>query len=72
MPDYEKLIEQLEAYGKSIAPYSADGDTVLKAAEAISTLLKVLKRIETGECVTDWADQPHEQMQEEARKALST
>jgi hypothetical protein len=30
-----------------------------------------LQRIETGECVTDWADQPHEQMQDEARAALS-
>jgi hypothetical protein len=30
-----------------------------------------LESIETGECVVDWADQPHEQMQDEARATLS-
>lgn len=30
-----------------------------------------LREIEGGSCVFDWADQPHEQMQERARQALA-
>ena len=36
-----------------------------------TALSAALKRIESGECVTDWADQPHEQMQATARDALA-
>jgi hypothetical protein len=60
-------------YGPS--DFGDAADSVLALIEPVmeeNERFKVaLQRIETGECVTDWADQPHEQMQDEARAALS-
>jgi hypothetical protein len=39
MPDYEKLVEQVEALA-DLQPSAAQSETALEAAEAISTLLK--------------------------------
>jgi len=40
-------------------------------AEADRILYSALRQIETAQCVTDWGDQPHEQMMEYARAVLA-
>jgi hypothetical protein len=72
----EKLIDWLNAFKAD--PFSTGADKVDRLLALIEPVMEenerfkvALQRIETGECVTDWADQPHEQMQDEARAALS-
>ena len=44
---------------------------IMAEREKVAALVEALRRIETAECVSDWADQPHEQMQDVARQALA-
>jgi len=67
------LIERLRdpLHGNVTSDYKNRwNDARTEAADRIERLEAALRRIESGECVYDWADQPHEQMQDCAREAL--
>jgi len=66
-PDhYDKTI-----YKDTVRKFTEAADALHSRIAEVERLKEVLRRIETGECVTDWADQPHEQIQHEARAALN-
>ena len=56
--------------GKVDALCEEAADRIEQLTAEVERLRDALIEIETGECVTDLADQPHEQMQSRARAAL--
>jgi hypothetical protein len=68
----KRLIAHGRKYGAGLSTDNEAWDAIERLQAREATLIRVLEKIESGECVTDWADQPHEQMQDAAREARAT